>query len=519
MAYGDSDQIKRPLPPPNISSGVGAPSRLTRADIASAATAGTAADPTLAPARAAAAATAPAKTPDVAYPRPFAAAGIKAAGPIAPAVFNPANVGPVMDQPPTPAGLTPPAPRPDAPQSLGNRATNAAASLFDAVASYKPDPIQIPRPTAAGSGGSVPAPAPRSPADVAAANTSPLVTLNIPGQPSAAPVTPAVAPTAPVDGTARYGNGRPIGFGQQIQGPNGPIQAFSDANMTPEQRANPNATDNFAKDLGGTGVVPGAGASAAPAAPTGAPSAAVTSLLERTPTLSADNAIPRPVAAGGNGWNDPVYQAQHAADSDVAAILNEDPRSVLGNAARNARMNLGDIKSPRSRSGGGAQSPYQQAIADLVQRANNPVTNAQQTAQTAAVQGADTDRARIQAQTAATEAAIRRPEPKPIQLADGTTGLLGPDGVVRPAVDAKGQPIRELQPKSDSTQKREDEVTDSLNKAAGELLKQVVPLGKTATPADVAQSRVLAAQQHGLPTATGKNGERMVKINDKWVPL
>lgn len=75
------------------------------------------------------------------------------------------------------------------------------------------------------------------------------------------------------------------------------------------------------------------------------------------------------------GFNmDPTAVAQRTAQSNIASIFNKDPRSAFGIAARNAQVDLGDIKSPRSRSGAGGPTPYQQAISDLVGRANADVT-------------------------------------------------------------------------------------------------------------------------------------------------
>lgn len=344
----------------------------------------------------------------------------------------------------------------------------------------------------------------KSPADVQAANTNPLFNLNI--QPPGAAATPdltrpvATPPAvAPPDDSAQYGNlpGRngSIGFGQQIQGPNGPIQAFTDANMTAAQRANPNATDNFAKQSNG-GVLP-----MPVAQPAVAVSPAASALLNRTPTLSADN-VPR--ADTGNGWNDPVYQAQHAAQSDIAAIANEDPRSVLGTAARNARVSLADMKAPRSRTGVNARTPYEDAISSLHAAALQPLIDAHQQALANTQQAGETGRtqltqagenAREDTRTrSARDIELLRPG-SPLNLEDGTTGLLGPGGLVRPAVDASGNPVRQLQKREDAGQTQDDKVAATAAKLFQDSQFSQKPLS-------IDEARAQAAQLHGASAAT-----------------
>ncbi|GAA0721239.1 hypothetical protein [Dokdonella soli] len=60
-----------------------------------------------------------------------------------------------------------------------------------------------------------------------------------------------------------------------------------------------------------------------------------------------------------------LANAQQDYASDIASIINQDPRSVLGNAARNAMVGLSNQRTA-SRYGGGGSSPAQDAINHLL---------------------------------------------------------------------------------------------------------------------------------------------------------
>jgi hypothetical protein len=106
-----------------------------------------------------------------------------------------------------------------------------------------------------------------------------------------------------------------------------------------------------------------------------------------------------------------------------------------------------------------------------------------------------------------------------VSLADGSLGLLGPDGVVRPAIGVDGQPVKQLQQRYDARAKRSAEISDALSKTAAGLLENIAGIGKAATPEQISQARLQAARVHGLQVAENKNGDRLVNINGEWVPL
>lgn len=102
--------------------------------------------------------------------------------------------------------------------------------------------------------------------------------------------------------------------------------------------------------------------------------AARAGVLARTPTFQqgADQvARNQAVLSRDVGFNqDPVYQAQQQARSDTNSILNKDPRSTLGIAARNAELAAGDSRSGRAN--------YQRTVEQAVGGIQQNVANAQQ---------------------------------------------------------------------------------------------------------------------------------------------
>jgi len=125
----------------------------------------------------------------------------------------------------------------------------------------------------------------------------------------------------------------------------------------------------------------------------------------------------------------------------------------------------------------------------------------------------------LSADTQRYDANLRRPLPGQIQLADGTLGLMGPDGVVRPAVGSDGNPVKPLTKKEDAAVKRDDDVRAAISKTAGTLLPDIAGVGKPATAEHISQARLQAAQIHGLQVAKGKAGDLIVNINGEWQPL
>lgn len=204
----------------------------------------------------------------------------------------------------------------------------------------------------------------------------------------------AAAPAATgAPNSALSQSGRALGYGQQING----VATFSDGSSGMAGlpgRVPRTMSDQQITDLGGrvntvpdaNFVNPGAGVAASMA--TGGAA---------TPALGQ---LPQPGGFDPNAaaWNAQVdaESAQRGAASDIASIANEDPRSALGVAARNMRLNSGGAPGGRaSRYGRVGPSAFEQGRDALMQSALQPAATAAQRATTQAVQAGDTTRAGI----------------------------------------------------------------------------------------------------------------------------
>ena len=146
---------------------------------------------------------------------------------------------------------------------------------------------------------------------------------------------------------------------------------------------------------------------------------------------------PQPVDPGAVARAD-VLRAQQDAASDVASIANRDPRSVLGTAARNAKVEEGS-GDPRF-----GQNGYKDALAGLYSVATAPLATATKLAGDTIEDAGQTRRAGITADASVRGEEIRAGGTKAdtVNLADGTLGIVGRDGVVRPALTPDGKPAR-----------------------------------------------------------------------------
>jgi hypothetical protein len=209
-------------------------------------------------------------------------------------------------------------------------------------------------------------------------------------------------------------------------------------------------------------------------------------------------------------------EAQRTAASDAASIASRDTRSVSGTAARAAAIDANSsFGTPASR-----KIAYEAALGNLGGAAAAGIKPQADLGIAGVQEAGATTRAGINAQASIAGDLLRnRPTPAQVPLADGTLGLLGHDGVVRPATGADGKPVKPIQTKDDSAAKRSAEIQDLLAKTTRTYLTNIVQPGQAATPEQLAQARLLAVQTHGLPTATGPNGQKIVNINGEWKPL
>jgi len=287
-----------------------------------------------------------------------------------------------------------------------------------AFSASNPDPNAPLRPNA-----TMPTTGPRAAAPIiatvtpaTAANAAELANIDRPIAPG---VQAGAASTAGAPATSV--GGRPLGYGATIGG----VRTFSDgsagvpATMTPAQIAalgNESRLSRADAGPGGGIVSEAAGGTLALGAGAG--------LLSRPTAVD-------PVARAA-AMND---LAQRNAASDLASIATRDPRSVAGSAARNL-----DVEAASS-----APRPGTRAALDaLTAAAGAPITSASKLAGETVQDAGATTRAGITAAAQVEGDRLRAGEKNPdtVNLADGTLGILGKDGTVRPALLPGGQPAR-----------------------------------------------------------------------------
>lgn len=287
------------------------------------------------------------------------------------------------------------------------------------------------------------------------------------------PIKPAV--TTPADSGATSISGRPLGYGANVNG----VRTFSDG------------TGGIPATIADTQV--GVLANKVNRADAGIGGGIGTEANGGTLDLSAGAITPtgRPAAAV-----DPIARAQainataeQNAASDIASIANRDPRSVLGSAARNAAVDA------RSVGGVKGATALSDALTGLYGVAEKPLASASSLGDISVRDAGEMSRAQLQSRTdLQREGIARTPLPERVPLADGTLGILGPDGVVRPARDASGGAVRpqEGKPQVD---------LPSYGKAVNEISQQLLGVdqvtGMIPDPTDPKKSRVPTAQEMG----------------------
>jgi hypothetical protein len=302
-------------------------------------------------------------------------------------------------------------------------------------------------------------------------------------------------------------HGRPLGYGATING----VRTFSDgsggpgappATMTRQQI---DALANGSRiSVADAGIGGGIGSEAF--------GGRAGDVLVNTPELGSGIGAPVQRQASVNSAAARNADVLRAAQSDALSIAARDPRSPFGIFARNADVEANSI--------GGSASDRDKTLSTLYSAAGAGIEPAARLGEDEVRESGATDRALIDAQGGiAREYAGRRSNPQQVSLADGSLGLLGPDGVVRPAIGVDGQPVKQLQQRDDARAKRSAEISDALSKTAAGLLENIAGIGKAATPEQISQARLQAARVHGLQVAENKNGDRLVNINGEWVPL
>jgi hypothetical protein len=360
-------------------------------------------------------------------------------------------------------------------------------------------------------------------------------------------------------------SGRPLGYGSTING----VRVFSDgsggpgappATMTKGQIdalgngnrlsiANPGIGGNIESEAFGAGSIrPTASGVFGSTPELGSPEGHA---LSRS-SSSIDDPTSRAIAAA----RAERLGAQMDAESDLRSIATKDPRSALGVGAWNdaSAMKYGTPKEAAE------AAEHSRSMASV---ASGIPDSAAKISSDALPQVAETQRAGIDAAKDITRAQIEKQQQsgQHITLADGTLGIVGSDGVVRPATDPNGSPVH-LQigkPAIDSAafQKQLDSNTSRLLGAdpvtgqipdpenpgktrtataaeiyrAGQQAKKVTndqfgigvdPSASRPTPDDEEPPRKAAArsdEDEESPVYVDANGRRAKWVKGKWVPV
>lgn len=217
--------------------------------------------------------------------------------------------------------------------------------------------------------------------------------------------------------------GRPLGYGSTING----VRTFNDGSFGGPQTVADTQVGVLANRVGraDAGIGGGIGTAANNGATLDVSPGAI------TPTGTQPQGGPLLAAQNANAT------AQQNVASDIASIANRDPRSVLGSAARNAAVDANSVGGKRG------DLQLQDALSSLYGTATKPLDTAANLGDIAVKDAGDQSRALLASNTElAKENIWKRPEDKEVNLADGSLGILGPDGRVRPALDASGKPVR-----------------------------------------------------------------------------
>jgi hypothetical protein len=302
--------------------------------------------------------------------------------------------------------------------------------------------------------------------------------------PAPSTVAGAGAPAAN-DDSAVSQSGRRLGYGKMIGG----VATFSDGSnglpggvgsvprtMSDQQIADLGKRVNTISDQNFVAPAPGTAASAA--------TGGVTPALGALP-LPQQSGGYDPVAAMNNAEAD-REAAQRGAASDLASILNKDPRSMVGVAARNVSL---DFNHNGGRGRGGARggyggyglAPYNQILSQVIAQTGIPVGGAEAAANRA-TQFADTN----VRENAATQRAVQGDQfrlagelQKPEYQQDADGNLVRVTGTNAEPVTTGGKPLSVM-----------GKINASEEKIYGEAYKNALAQGAD-DPADAAQKAVL----------------------------
>lgn len=288
-------------------------------------------------------------------------------------------------------------------------------------------------------------------------------------------------------------SGRPLPYGGMKFNPDGTSTAvFSDGSsgiagvpgsvprtMTDEQITDLGKRINVA-DAGAIGS-PGAGVAASQV--TGG---RFTPALGQLPQPSSYD----PAAALNNAEAD-REAAQRGAASDIASILSEDPRSALGIAARNARINLAGLRDSRTSRYNGGLSPYEAAISSMIDQARGPAAGADSAAGRAG-QFAETN-LRENAATQRDQLRLVGELQRPQYEQDANGNLVRVAGTTGQPVTVGGNPLAVT-----------GKINASEEKIYGEAYKNALAQGAD-DPADAAQKAVLGYRTLNAKGASAAN--------------
>lgn len=369
---------------------------------------------------------------------------------------------------------------------------------------------------------------------------TPLATTNAAAAaPAATPAVAAATPSPPVTpGTVAQ---------DQQRNPNIPVLAtatappgpkvFSDGTGGIASTLDAGALDRLAKAPSLTRADAGAGGNIASEAAGG-----VTPILGST---GVGTARPQPDAFARAQAANALATAN--AQSDLASIANRDFRSVAGAAARNA-----DVE--RESRGKAGEKDHAETIDALTAGATAGLKPAAENAAASITDAGQTKRAGIEAASAIQKAQIDKQQPgQQVPMADGTLGILGADGVVRPALGPDGKAVRPQQGKAPVDSAAFGKMLESnVNKLLGvDPVTGMIPdpenpgKQRQATAAELykasTQARLLTNQQFGIADGAGATrpeaeesakakapdegevrqdaqGNRAKWVNGKWVP-
>lgn len=308
------------------------------------------------------------------------------------------------------------------------------------------------------------------------------------------------------NGNARSVEGRDLGYGQQIKG----VQVFSDG------------SGNIPRTMTGqqiAGLADGNRVTVMPSANFVRPGAGVAMSMASGGQTPALGSIPRP-DTGTTFSRTPVSEARAAqlsAQHDMADIASGNMQSAAGRAASNLKRRA-ESGDPAAAAQLDAMMASAAAGAGLETQAAQTRMQEQGATQRAGMANAtDLAREQMAGQFGIQQAQIQRPN-QPIPLADGSMGILGQDGTVRPVTMADGT-VAAIAPPAPSaaTLRSRDAQANRVQKSVTSMLGQLVPPGAAPTAEHLRQAQLMAYQAEGLPIEQNENGEFRVQMGGNWV--